>query len=72
MENILSYKQLINRFYTKKKSVGFIIFNSSEHKNNFGTVMLVQMQLSSTLSDQNKTLKKPFVSLTKSSAWNQR
>lgn len=61
MENILSYKQLINRFYTKKKkkeNVGFIIFNSSEHKNNFGTVMLVQMQLSSTLSDQNKTLKK--------------
>lgn len=47
-ENILSYKQLV---------IPFIIFNSSKHKKHFGTVMLVQMQLSPTLSDQNKTVK---------------
>lgn len=65
-------QQLIIPFYTKGGGgkVAFIIFNSSKHKKHFGTVMLVQMQLSPTLSDQNKTLNS-IVSLTKSTVRNQ-
>lgn len=39
----------------QKQNVAFIIFSSSIHKNHFGTVILVQMQLSPTLSGQRKT-----------------
>lgn len=52
-------KVSIDRKYTQLQAASFpfIIFNSSKHKKHFGTVMLVQMQLSPTLSDQNKTVK---------------
>lgn len=56
MEQI-GQKVSIDGKYTQLQAANYYTHTKKNHKTHFGTVMLVQMQLSPMLSDRNKTLK---------------